>query len=305
MSDLEAIDEILGAVKPRRERPLPSGSDLSTPGAVDRVRAKWEELCQLTKEGYSQIASNSNVEDRIKNLLAELSSDIDCFAKTPEFQYDCEEFAGLFADGVEVFRQNCNKIESSTSVEESFKKLEDRLETGKKILKEHRSSYQAAQDKKVELMEEKERLEALLAEVEHQIEHNNIHIRHERRSMKQQLSEVQATMQECDRQRAEVERHLSIKRKCMEDNETLDEHLSTFRSSVKRRLDSARQDSSSKADPQVDLQDCQMSIEEHSQIVPNRTPELFFPEASEPRPCGLLIRLAEMSMAVFARCFCC
>ncbi|KAF8029395.1 hypothetical protein BT93_E1945 [Corymbia citriodora subsp. variegata] len=181
----------------------------------------------------------------------------------------------------------------------------DRLEAGKKIPKERRSSYQAAIDKKGELTEEKERLEALLAEVERQIELNSIHIQHEGRSMKQPFSEVQATTQECHRQRAEVERHLSIKRKCMEDNETLDEHLSTFRRSVKRRLDSARQDSSSKADPQVDLQDCQTSIEEHSQIVPQRTPELFFPEASEPRPRGLLIRLAEISMAVFARCFCC
>ncbi|KAF7848999.1 hypothetical protein BT93_L1359 [Corymbia citriodora subsp. variegata] len=305
MSDLEAIDEILGVVKPRRERPLPSGSDLSTPGAVDSVRAKWEQLYQLTTEGYSQIASNSSVEDRIKNLLDELSFGDDCFTKTPKFQCECKEFATLFADGVEVFRQNCNKIDSSTAAEESFNKLEDRLEAGKKILKERRSSYQAAIDKKGELTEEKERLEALLAEVERQIELNSIHIQHEGRSMKQQLSEVQATTQECHRQRAEVERHLSIRRKCMEDNETLDEHLSTFRSSVKRQLDSARQDSSSKADPQVDLQDCQMSIEEHGQIVPQRTPELFFPEASEPRPRELLIRLAEMSMAVFARCFCC
>ncbi|KAF8042645.1 hypothetical protein BT93_A1090 [Corymbia citriodora subsp. variegata] len=212
MSDLEAIDKILGVVKPRRERSLPSGSGLSTPGAVDSVRAKWEQLYQLTREGYSHIASNSSVEDRIKNLLDELSSGDDCFTKTPKFQCECKEFATLFADGVEVFRQNCNKIESSTAAEESFNKLEDRLEAGKKILKERRSSYQAAIDKKGELTEEKERLEALLAEVERQIELNSIHIQHEGRSMKQQLSEVQATTQECHRQRAEVERHLPIKR---------------------------------------------------------------------------------------------
>ncbi|XP_056158551.1 disease resistance protein RUN1-like isoform X2 [Syzygium oleosum] len=58
-------------------------------------------------------------------------------------------------------------------------------------------------------------------------------------------------------------------------------------------------------DLQKDLQDCQMSTEEHSQAISERNHELFSHEACEPRPCGLLIRLAEMSMAVFARCFCC
>ncbi|XP_030475931.2 uncharacterized protein LOC115693099 [Syzygium oleosum] len=237
MSDLEAIDEILGVLKPRRKTPLPSGSDSSTPGAVDGMRAKWEELYQLTKEGYSKIASKSSVEERIKNLLAELSSGNDCFTKTSEFQYSCEVFATLFADGVVVFRQNCDKIESSTAVEESFNKVEDRLKAGKKTLKERRSSYQAAINKKDELTEEKERLEALLAEVKRQIELNHIDIQHEGKSMKRQFRDVDATMQECDRKQAEVEKHLSIKRKCMEENKTLDERLSTFRRNVKRRLD--------------------------------------------------------------------
>ncbi|XP_056163572.1 disease resistance protein RUN1-like isoform X1 [Syzygium oleosum] len=65
------------------------------------------------------------------------------------------------------------------------------------------------------------------------------------------------------------------------------------------------ENNSSEADPQEDLQDCQMSIEEHSQIALKRNHELFSLEECDPRPCGLLIRLAETSMAVFARCFCC
>lgn len=64
--------------------------------------------------------------------------------------------------------------------------------------------------------------------------------------------------------------------------------------------------SSIETDLQEDLQeDCQMSAEEQSQIVIRRNHELFSHEACEPRPCELLIRLAEMSMAVFARCLCC
>lgn len=65
------------------------------------------------------------------------------------------------------------------------------------------------------------------------------------------------------------------------------------------------EDNSSEADLQGDLQDCQVSGEEQSQIVPTRNHELFSLEACEPRPWGLLIGLVEMSMAVFARCFCC
>ncbi|KAF7851740.1 hypothetical protein BT93_L2932 [Corymbia citriodora subsp. variegata] len=65
------------------------------------------------------------------------------------------------------------------------------------------------------------------------------------------------------------------------------------------------EDNSSEADLQKDLQDCQASGEEQSQTIPRRDHELFSLEACEPRPRGLLIRLAEMSMAVFARCFCC
>ncbi|KAF8033334.1 hypothetical protein BT93_D2059 [Corymbia citriodora subsp. variegata] len=65
------------------------------------------------------------------------------------------------------------------------------------------------------------------------------------------------------------------------------------------------EDNSSESNLQKDLQDCQVSGEEQGQTIPMRNHELFSLEACEPRPHGLLIRLAEMSMAVFARCFCC
>ncbi|XP_039168710.1 TMV resistance protein N [Eucalyptus grandis] len=65
------------------------------------------------------------------------------------------------------------------------------------------------------------------------------------------------------------------------------------------------EDNSSEANLHEDLQDCQVSGEEQNQIVPKRNHELFSLEACEPRSCGLLVRLVEMSMAVFARCFCC
>ncbi|KAK3430911.1 hypothetical protein EUGRSUZ_E02596 [Eucalyptus grandis] len=65
------------------------------------------------------------------------------------------------------------------------------------------------------------------------------------------------------------------------------------------------EDNLSEADLHEDLQDCQVSGEEQSQIVPKENPELFSLEACKPRPWGLLIRLTEMCMAVFARCFCC
>ncbi|KAL3743777.1 hypothetical protein ACJRO7_018963 [Eucalyptus globulus] len=239
-ADLDAVDEILGVIEPRYGEPLPSSSDPSdslTPVAFGDVRAKWEELYQLTKGGYSQIASNSALECRIKHLLAELSSGEDCFTKTPEFRHECEEFAKHFACGTEVYRLNCDKIESSIAAEEGFDKLEDRLTAGKQTLKEYRSSYQAAVDRKAELTEEKERLEALLAEVQRQIESTQLEVQREGRSMKQQLRDVVATMQEYDRQQTEVDRHLSIRRLCVANNKTLDEDLSDFRRSVKKLID--------------------------------------------------------------------
>ncbi|KAF8032240.1 hypothetical protein BT93_D1231 [Corymbia citriodora subsp. variegata] len=230
-ADLDAVDEILGVTEPRCKEPLPS-----TPVAVDDVKAKWE-LYQLTKSGYSQIASNSALQGRIKHLLAELSSGKIGFTKTLEFQHECEEFAKHFVYGAEVYRLNCDKIESSIAAEENFNELEDRLTAGKQTLKEHRSSYQAAVDRKAELTEEKERLKALLAEVQQQIESTQLEVQHEGRSMKQQLQEVVATMQEYDRQQAEVSRHLTIRRVCAANNKTLDEDLSNFRRSVKKLLD--------------------------------------------------------------------
>ncbi|XP_039168931.1 disease resistance protein RUN1 isoform X1 [Eucalyptus grandis] len=65
------------------------------------------------------------------------------------------------------------------------------------------------------------------------------------------------------------------------------------------------EDNSSEIDLHEDLQDCQVSGEEQSQMVPKKNHELFSLEACEPRSCGLLVRLVEMSIAVFARCFCC
>lgn len=57
-------------------------------------------------------------------------------------------------------------------------------------------------------------------------------------------------------------------------------------------------------DLQEDMQECQMSTEEHSPMISERNHELSSIEACEQRPRGLLIQLAEMSIAMLARCFC-
>lgn len=57
-------------------------------------------------------------------------------------------------------------------------------------------------------------------------------------------------------------------------------------------------------DLQKVLQDCQMSTDKHSPMASERNHELFSIEACEQRPRGLLIQLAEMSIAALARCFC-
>lgn len=57
-------------------------------------------------------------------------------------------------------------------------------------------------------------------------------------------------------------------------------------------------------DLQEDMQDCQMSTEEHSPTISERNQELSSIETCEQRPLGLLIQLAEMSIAALARCFC-
>lgn len=54
-----------------------------------------------------------------------------------------------------------------------------------------------------------------------------------------------------------------------------------------------------------DLQDCQMRTDEHNRTVSGRNHKLFSLQAWEQGPCGLLIQLAEMSIAALARCFCC